>query len=162
MPRAKVLEKDVEALLQSSGKLSVQDHHLWKRKANKSWLRADIPILIDDKSIKDLSLKICISASLETDKCDFVLLWNNENCVRRLCVNGSHVNKHTNTERWLRQTHKHKWTDICMDRFAYTPSDITALDIPGQLVQFCAECGIACTATLAPVPASQGELFDEL
>lgn len=163
MPRAQVLEKDVNALLQAGGPLSVQGHHHWKRKANKSWLRVDVPVEIDDNAIKkDVNLKVSISFSFETGKSDFALIWNNNICVRRLCINGSHTNSHTNTERWARQTHKHTWTDICMDRFAYTPNDITADDIHGQFVQFCAECGIACSSTLAPIPLAQGGLFDEV
>jgi hypothetical protein len=82
--------------------------------------------------------------------------------IRALCVNGSHTNRHTNTERWVRQMHKHKWTDRCMDRFAYTPEDITATDTQGQFAQFCAECGIACEAKLEDVPPFQGDMFDDL
>jgi hypothetical protein len=60
------------------------------------------------------------------------------------------------------QTHKHKWTDLCGDRFAYTPSDITAQDIQGQLAQFCSECDIDYAATIAAFPLLQGGFFDEL
>jgi hypothetical protein len=162
MPRAQVPEKDVDALLQSVGKLSVQGHYHWKRTANKSWTRIDVPVVIEDKDIKDVSLRISVSVSSETGKSDFALIWNGNICVRRLCVNGSHTNKHTNAERWIRRTHKHRWTDICMDRFAYTPTDITAVDLHGHFAQFCAECGISCSATLAPLPVTQGGLFDEL
>jgi hypothetical protein len=58
--------------------------------------------------------------------------------------------------------HKHRWRDLCHDRFAYTPVGITALDVQGQLEQFCAECGIACSARLGALPAVQKGLFDDL
>jgi hypothetical protein len=82
--------------------------------------------------------------------------------VRALCVNGSHENRHTDDERWDCRTHKHRWTEVCNDRFAYTPTDITATDIEGQLRQFCTECGVDCAATLAPLPPAQQGLYDDL
>jgi hypothetical protein len=39
---------------------------------------------------------------------------------------------------------------------------LTAVDVHGQFTQFCAECGIACSATLSPLPPLQGGLFDEV
>lgn len=160
MPIAQVLQKDVDELLQS-GKLSVHGRHPWEPGAHKLWCRAEVPVLIDDPGIKNVSLRIVISVSAATQKYDFALLWNGMR-IRALCINGSHTNRHTDTQKWLRQMHKHTWTDRCMDRFAYTPTDITAGDVHGQFAQFCSECGIACAAELAEVPVPQGELFDEL
>jgi hypothetical protein len=161
MPRAEVLQNDVDNLLSHEGSLAVVGVHRWKRGAHKSGARADVPIEIRDPMLRGVVLKIVITVSYETDKRDFVLLWNNIP-VRRLCINGSHTNKHTNTERWLRKTHKHKWTDHCLDRFAYTPTDITSDDVYGQFAEFCAECRIACEAKLGELPAHQGDLQDDV
>jgi hypothetical protein len=77
-------------------------------------------------------------------------------------VAGSHQNRHTDAERWVCKTHKHKWTDECHDRFAYTPTDITADDAVGQLIQFCSECGITCDLNIPSVPSRTGDLYDDL
>jgi hypothetical protein len=161
MAKLQVLPANVDELL-ASGKLSVTGERGWKRGEHRSWCRADVPVFIDNVTIaKTVSLRIIASISASTDKRDFVLLWNGLR-VRGLCINGNHTNKHTNTETWRHRTHKHQWTEHCMDRFAYTPTDITAADVQGQFAQFCAECGITCDATLAEVPAAQGDLFDEM
>jgi hypothetical protein len=161
MPRAEVLQNDVDNLLKRDGSLTVKGVHRWKRGAHKSWARTDIPVELTDPMLRGIVLKLVITVSYETDKRDFVLLWNNIP-VRRLCINGSHTNRHTNTDRWTRRTHKHTWTDHCMDRFAYTPTDIKSEDVHGQFAEFCAECGIACEATLVVLPAHQGDLQDEV
>jgi len=161
MAVAQVTPKDVDALLRS-GKLSVSGTHRWRHGEHKSWAKIDIPVQIADEKIKDVALRIVVSASLaDTEKRDFALLWNNVP-VRRLCFAGSHTNRHTNTERWLRATHKHTWTDHCMDRFAYTPTDITSEDVQGQLAQFCSESGIAYSGTITDIPAIQGDSFHDM
>lgn len=161
MPRAEVLQNDVDNLLKRDGTLTVTGDHKWKRGAHKSWARADIPVEISDTLLRGVMLKIVITVAYETDKRDCVLLWNNIP-VRRLCINGSHTNKHTNTERWTRRTHKHIWTDHCLDRFSYTPTDIPSEDVHGQFAEFCAECRIACEAKLGDLPPHQGDLQDDL
>jgi hypothetical protein len=112
---------------------------------------------------KGINLKIVVTVNrFELSLYSFALLLNNAFRIRGLDINGSHRNKHTNRNSWIGQTHKHKWTDLCGDRFAYTPSDITAQDIQGQLSQFCSECGIRYDATIAAFPPLQGGLFNEL
>ncbi len=161
MAAPQVTEDAVNALL-TSGKLSVSGSHKWKRGDNKCWGKIEIPVTISDQSARDVSLRIVISISFaDPDKRDFALLWNNIP-VRRLCTAGNHTNRHTNGERWLRQMHKHRWTEHCLDRFAYTPTDITAMDLNAQFSQFCVECGIGCSATLAEIPSFQGGLFNAM
>jgi hypothetical protein len=154
-----VQEHEVESLL-GSGKLVVKGEHHWKAASNKGWELVSIPV--ESKAGKPLSLRIIVSVNIRVRSLrNFSLIWNNNIRVRSLDVNGSHENKHTNSEKWLRKTHKHKWTDECQDRFAYTPTDITAHDVRGQFEQFCAECGIECNVALAE-PPGQGRLFDGL
>ncbi len=161
MARAQVLQQDVDDLLQS-GKLSVSGHYQWRRGAHKSWIRIEVPVSIEDPKAKDVELRIIVTASEPMpERRDFVLLWNNIR-VRGLCIVGSHTNRHTNNETWVRRMHKHRWTDHCLDRFAYTPTDITAQDVQSQFSQFCAECGISCSASLANPPSAQGGLYDDL
>jgi hypothetical protein len=159
MAVAQVREQDVEALL-ASGALSVTGAYTWQHSSHKSWIRAMLPVTVQRQ--KPPTLRIVATVPLQRlTRFNFVLLWNNVR-VRGLCIEGSHTNRHTNDERWIHQTHKHRWSDVCQDRFAYTPTDITAVDAQGLLAQFCAECGIDCTATLAEVPEVQRGLYDDL
>jgi hypothetical protein len=159
MAVAKASEHEVDSLVES-GTLSVAGIYAWKIGDNKHWIKVVIPV---KTNAKNLSLRICITVNSQDDsRRNFTLLWNNCIRVRALCMEGSHSNKHTNAERWLSRTHKHKWTDKCQDRFAYTPTDLTASDVQSQLEQFCAECGIDCSATLASIPPLQKDLYDDL
>ena len=158
MAAAKISENDVDALL-TSCTLAVTGNYRWTRGDNKFWSKITIPV---QSGPRNVSLKICITVNpREPERRNFVLLWNKIR-VRALCMAGSHTNKHTNAEQWTRQVHKHKWKDNCQDRFAYTPTDITATDLQGQFSQFCAECGISCSAAVPDVPLYQGDLYDEL
>lgn len=158
MSAPQVRERDVEALFTDGG-LVVSGAYVWQQSSSKAWIRMDLPVT----GKKGTNLKIVITVNrFDPSLYSFALLLNNAFRVRGLDVNGSHRNKHTNREKWVGQTHKHKWTDQCGDRFAYTPSDITAQDLQGQLAQFCSECGISYAATIAPFPLLQEELFNDL
>ncbi len=112
---------------------------------------------------RNVNLKIVITLNkYEPTIYSFALIFNNAFRIRGLDVNGSHSNKHTNAEKWISKTHKHKWTNQCRDRFAYTPNDITADDVEGKLKQFCKECNILYQGSLADVPAIQETFFDEM
>jgi hypothetical protein len=49
--------------------------------------------------------------------------------LRRLDVNGSHLNRTPDRERWTRRTHKHAWSEANRDARAYTPDDIPDLPV---------------------------------
>jgi hypothetical protein len=152
-----VREAEVERLLQS-GELEVLGKHEWRTSAMKSWLKVEI--LVASSAPRPPYVRLIVSVnSLDRSRCNFALLWNNKR-IRALDINGSHENHHTDQERWVHQTHKHRWTDHCQDRFAYTPTGITATDVEGLLAEFCLECGIKYTASLAPIPPVQVELYD--
>ena len=52
---------------------------------------------------------------------DLALVWRDAP-TRRLDVRGSHRNVcDGSNERWVRETHKHKWRDSYRDAWAYTP-----------------------------------------
>jgi hypothetical protein len=154
-----VEEVAVDALL-SSDNLSVDGKFAWKQSNEKSWYKIVIPVKCEAKKV--ISLRIVVSvSSFNREYRTFALLWNNNIRVRALCMLGNHGNKHSNAETWIRRTHKHKWTDDCQDRFAYTPNDITETSVQGQLSQFCEECGIRSTATVADLPG-HGIYYDDL
>jgi hypothetical protein len=152
-------EQDVDRLL-GAGCLSVVGNYPWRQRSKKSWYKIEIDVMVQAPSPPNLRIVVSLSC-LDNSKYTFVLLWNNVR-VRALCVNGSHRNNHANTESWVCRTHKHRWTDNCHDRLAYTPTDITASDLQGQFVQFCQECGIRSEAFLAAIPSQQRGFFDDL
>jgi hypothetical protein len=149
-------ESDVDNLLARGG-LSITGHWHWSRGANRGYAKIEIPVAGHP------SLRLYVTANVEEPgKASFVLSLNNAFRVRGLCMHGSHRNKHTNDEVWIDRTHKHRWTDRCNDRFAYTLTDITATGYSELLSEFCHECGIGCTATLDPAPEVEEGLFDDL
>jgi hypothetical protein len=159
MPPSRPTESAVEAVLQS-GPLSVSGRYAWEAKNNGSWVIVRIPVSRPESVVGELRIVVNISR-IDPNKRDFTLLFDCHR-VRALCIGGNHENRHTNNERWIRQIHKHKWSDICGDRFAYTPTDITAIDLQGEFAQLCAECSIACNVILAPLPLRQEEIVDDL
>jgi hypothetical protein len=78
--------------------------------------------------------------------------------ISRFDAGGSHQNRHTNNERWLDQGHKHRWTDLCRDSFAYTPSDIDTSSIASAFRSFCKEIGVEFEGKVEPLPPSQTAL----
>lgn len=150
-----IREAQVDLLLRE-GDLRIEGTHVWHESANRSWVKAEIPV---DNS-KSASLRLTITANQELpNRFSIALLFNSTLRIRGLCMEGSHSNKHTNKDKWIGELHKHKWSDDCQDRFAYTPTDITGTNIQEILEQFCAECGIQCSALLAEIPGHQPEMF---
>ena len=87
------------------------------------------------------------------DKSSFSLVLNGSFRVFGLDVNGSHRNKHTDSNEWKGQTHKQRWTDLCRNRFAYTPDEIIPSDANAAFREFCRECSIDFTGRVREVPA---------
>ena len=149
-----IREVQVDALLLYGG-LRIEGEHVWQVSPNKYWLRIEIPV----KNTKSASLKLCITACQEfPERCRFALLYNTTLPIRRLCIESSHSNKHTNRDKWVATTHLHKWTDRCQDRLAVATT-ISGASIQENLEQFCAECNIECLATIANMPSHQPEML---
>ncbi len=149
--------RQVDELL-STNSLSAVGRYAWSVGSNRAWARLEIPL-----KPAEAELRLVLTVNLEEpSKRSFSLLYRGEYRIRALDVDGSHQNKHTDRARWVGQTHKHRWTDRCRDRYAYTPIDILASDVEDQLAEFCAECGVSYGASIDAVPAGQGELFDEV
>jgi hypothetical protein len=146
-----IREAYVDDLLQN-GDLRIEGLYTWQSSANKSWARVQIPV----ESNKSRSLKIVITANLEYPGFYSIsLLLNNANRIRALDVNGSHSNKHTNRDKWIGQSHFHKWTDVCHDRFCYSPTIPLGNSVQEDLEHFCEEVGIECAAVIADMPPHQ-------
>jgi hypothetical protein len=149
-----VREPNVDALIHD-GELTIDGTYLWHSSANKSWVKIDIPV----ENNKSASLRVVITASqIISDRYSIALLLNNAARIRGLDINGSHSNRHTNKEKWLGQSHYHRWTDLCHDRFAYSPTADVGKSIQDSLEYFCKEFGIQCSVRLADLPPTQMEL----
>jgi len=77
-------------------------------------------------------------------------------------VNGSHTNKHTDTNKWKNKTHKHRWTDVCHESWAYTPTDVKTSTLKEAFNSFCKECNIDFKGEFRALPGRQMTLFESL
>ena len=147
-------ETDVESIIRE--KKQIRDDVRWQSKPNRSWLTAGLDV-IHPRHIK-LTMHLNINTLLR-EKFTYALFLNGSYRIRALDINGSHKNKHHDANEWISQIHKHKWTDKCYDRFAYTPDDITGSSHEDIFRQFCVECNIDFLGTFHRLPLGQGE-FD--
>jgi hypothetical protein len=91
-----IREIQVDALLQE-GELRIEGEYVWQTSPHKNWLRVEIPV----SNSKNASLKLSITACPEfPERYRFALLYNTTLPIRRLCVELSHRNKHTNRDKW--------------------------------------------------------------
>ena len=149
MQSPQLKESAIEDLLASG--LSVSGRYAVRSSNHRNFLKATIPVQAPDGCPFLIEMRVNVNDTIR-DKASFTLVVNGIS-IRRLCLNGNHGNRHTNDEVWHSRTHKHRYTDVCADRFAYTPTDITEESLNGVFRQFCGECNIACDATLADLPA---------
>ena len=158
MARKRRTAEEVDRILDQPD-LAVSGSYGWEVKANTRWAGIEIPVR--GLAVAGSVLRLVVSINLiDSSRRNYLLLLDDER-IRALCINGSHENRRCGTGSWRGQTHKHRWTTECRDRYAYTPVDITADTHQGELEQFCKECHIECRVTLAPIPAVLGELFDD-
>ncbi len=123
------------------------------------WAKCEVMV----ENNQRLNLKMYINLNLEEQSLfSFSLILNNAFRIRGLDFNGSHGNKHTNSEKWQGETHKHIWTDQCRDSHAYTPTDITTDAIKDVFLQFCEECNIVFSGDFQPPPCRQTTLEELL
>lgn len=134
----------VEAVFDPSARLVLQVPVTWKDRPGT--VRAEmsvsnvhaLPLLVGMQVTKAKPWKPTVYLMLENEQ------------LRRLDVNGSHTNRTPPREQWVRQTHKHTWSEAHHDAAAYTPSDIpnvalgkvTAQQLREVFETFLVECHI--------------------
>jgi hypothetical protein len=139
-----VTDQVVAAILDPSAGLGLQVPVRWKDRP--SALRAQMAV----SNAPGLPLFVGMQVTkMSPWKPTAYLMLENEH-LRRLDVNGSHTNRTPDRERWVRRTHKHRWSETHSDAVAYTPPEIPTIPIPtvtGQQLRavfeaFLAECHI--------------------
>jgi len=108
-------------------------------------------------NILGVNLKVYGNVNMEEPTIfSFSLILNNTYRIRGLDVSGSHGNKHTDSNKWRGETHKHKWSDRCREAFAYTPIEtILSDDIVQAFNAFCKECNIDFVGEVRSLPPKQ-------
>jgi len=150
MARIALTEREVEIIVAAPKTISKNVE--WHSDQNESWLRCELPV---ESSLK-VNLKVYINVNAEDLSLhSFSLLLNNYYRIRGLDVNGSHRNTHIDSNRWQARTHKHRWTDVCRQSFAYTPNETFRNEITENFRLFCEECNIDFRAEIKPLPPKQ-------
>lgn len=151
MARIPLTEQEAERILQDRKRIT-EDVQWRKADEGEFWLKCELDV---ENSLK-ANLKLHLNWNVEEPSLfSFSLILSNAYRIRGLDFNGSHMNRHSDTTRWMAETHKHKWTDLCRDSFAYTPRDITADGIQEVFRQFCAECNIQFSGRFSSAPPRQ-------
>lgn len=150
MPRVPLTESEADRLV--AAPKSITGDLTWSYNPNEVWAKSEMNV------VNSLGVDLRIYANVnmkEPSLFTFVLSVSRAFRIRGLCANRGHVNKHTNREEWRPGTHKHRWTDRCRDRFAYTPPESISSDVAMAFRQFCAECKISFTGQVQPLPPRQ-------
>lgn len=127
----------------------VSEDVVWVKKANKTWASSKVSVESNFKGKLDIILTVNMD---ELSKFSITLLCNSTHRIRGLDMNGSHHNKCSDQSRWNSATHKHSWRDDCPGGHAYTPSDITKIDIGDVFLQFCKECNVTFNGKFNSLP----------
>jgi hypothetical protein len=116
-----VTDQVVAAIMDESAGLALQVPVKWNDRA--AAVRAQMavhnvhamPLFVGMQVTKDRPWKPTAYLMLENEQ------------LRRLDINATHSNRMGDQERWVRRTHKHRWSETFHDAEAYTPSDVPAV-----------------------------------
>jgi hypothetical protein len=130
----------------------VREDIRWGSKDHPDWVGCELAV---ENQLK-VTLHVHASANLiDRSKYSFTLVMSGNFPIARFDAGGSHQNRHTDNERWVGQAHKHRWTDVCRDSFAYTPSDIDTSTMESAFRSSCEEIGVEFQGVVEPLPPSQ-------
>lgn len=153
MARVAITEQQVGRIL-AAPKTVIEDVH-WEPKGHVHWVGCELAV---ENQVR-ITLHLHLNANLQDrTKYSFALIASRGHRIAGFDSGSSHVNRHSNNERWLGQAHKHRWTEVCRDSFAYTPADVDNTSVESAFVSFCKETGIEFQGKFAPVPAVQSTL----
>lgn len=137
MAAAPVTEAEVTALLAQP--MSVDDPVQWIQKGNDVWAEAALRVRHPNRGI-NLSVRMTVNL-VAPEKFSLSLLLDNSHRIRGIDAGGSHENKHTDSNRWIHQTHEHWWTDACHGSWADAIQSFPQ-EAEAGLTAFCLRLGI--------------------
>jgi hypothetical protein len=153
MARVAVTEQEVDRILQAP-KIVTADVE-WQPKAHRHWVGCELTV----ESQLKLTLHIYANANLkDRSKYSFALILSRNYRIASFESGSSHANRHTNGEKWLGEDHKHRWTELCRDSFAYTPTDMETQSVDSAFRSFCNEIGVDFRGQVEQLPAVQTNL----
>lgn len=150
---ARILLTEQQADVIVSAQKSINTNVEWTYRPTEGYAKCQ---LIVANSL-GINLKVYGNVNIEEPTIfSFSLILNNAYRIRGLDVSGSHKNKHTDSNEWRGETHKHKWSDRCREAYAYTPTETIQPQDPAQAFKtFCNECKIEFAGEVKPVPPRQ-------
>ncbi len=150
MARVALTDDQIARIL--SAPKTVRENINWRPRGNVAWVGCEVQV---ENPLK-VTLHIYVNANLlDRRKYGFALILSRNYRIASFESNGSHDNRHTNNEKWRSQPHKHRWTEVCRDSFAYTPKDIDTSSLESAFRSFCMEIGVDFGGTIEPLPATQ-------
>ena len=140
MPAAPLTEAEIDALLAQP--MEISGRVQWVQKSNDVWAEATLAVRHPRREV-NLTVRMTVNL-VASEKFALSLLLDNSQRIRGVDVRGNHENKHTDNNRWVQQTHEHRWTDLCHGTWAAEPEPF-----PGQpeppFAAFCGTVGIRFT-----------------
>lgn len=150
MARVPLTESEADRIMHATK--TIPGDLAWNYDSSEAWAKSELKVI----NTLGMDLRIFANVNMnEPSLFTFALIANRAFRIRGLCVNRGHQNKHTNDEVWHPGTHKHRWTDICRDRFAYTPDERISGEIEEAFRQFCVECNVSFDGRVGPIPDRQ-------
>jgi hypothetical protein len=147
MTRVPVTEAEVRAIL--AAPMRIRETVQWRRKSNQAWAEATLRVLHPRNDI-DLTVKLTVNL-LAPEKFTLSVLLNNAQRIYAIDVGGSHENRHTDQNRWVHETHEHRWTDACHGSWACSAGPFPA-DLRSAFAKFCDRLGIKFTGRWSDPP----------
>jgi hypothetical protein len=151
--RIAITDQEVSRIL--ADQKTVREDVKWQPKGHYHWVGCELPV---ENNLR-VTLRLHLSANLvDRSKYSFSLVASRAYRIVSFDAGSSHINRHTNDQKWRSEHHKHLWTEICRDSYAYTPSDIDTRNLEQAFRSFCREISVSFQGSIEPLPSLQDKL----
>jgi hypothetical protein len=141
----KLTENEVEAVMATAKE--VKESVTWRDKHHPDWMESQL--VVSHAGVGQM--KLILSLSKDQRKATFSVNYRGER-VRSLDIGGDHMNPAPDLTRFVREIHKHKYTEEFGSSWAYRPTDITTCEPEQAFREFCSECKIDFTGNWSNPP----------
>jgi hypothetical protein len=150
MARVALTNDQVARIIQASKAL--REDVRGTSKGGDRWVASKLEV---ENQIK-VTLHIHANADLvDRSKYSFSLILSSSYRIASFDAGSSHANRHTDSNKWLGQPHKHRWNELCRDSYAYTPTDIDETSLETAFRSFCKELAVDFQGNIEELPAIQ-------